>query len=97
MPQDYSIPCRNNLLSKFEQTMENIAMENKMSEKREVNPFMVANRHGYSSTSAADLEEATRYARQRSWESGEDFGIYKLVAKASSDDLVNTVQVTEVK
>lgn len=81
-------------LKALERAMEAIVTE---ATKREVNKYIVANRHGYSATLASTLDDATKEARRRSWESGEDFGIYSLIATASSDELVNTVKVTTIQ
>lgn len=58
--------------------------------------YVVARKY-YDSHSFDNIEDATSRARINAWESGEDVGIYVLVAIASAEDLVNTIKVTNVQ
>lgn len=54
-------------------------------------------RQHYDSNGYDTLDEATAEARRYSWETGYEIGIYSLIATASSQELVNTVKVTNVQ
>lgn len=58
--------------------------------------FVVARKY-YDVSGFETLDEAVANARVKTWESGEDTGVYVLVAVASAEDLVNTVKVTNVQ
>lgn len=58
--------------------------------------FVVARKY-YDTSSFDTLDEAIAAARTKTWESGEETGVYTLVAVASAAEMVNTVKVTNVQ